>query len=161
MIRSLRWRLVLAMALILSAVIAGVGVFSSVTVKREFDRYLVAQRRDEALAAEKIVRDAPTLTEGLRSVHERFGLRSLAFDARQRVIGVYPQAMRAYRVTLRPHGGIELRNGFEVILLKGAAREIDGKGTVYFLPPVGPKPGARDAFRVSVDRGLLAGLAAA
>jgi signal transduction histidine kinase len=161
MIRSLRWRLVLATALIIATVVALAGIFSSVTVKREFDRFLIAQRHDDVRAAEELVRTAPTVGEGIRRVHERLGLRSLVFDQRQRIAAVYPPSMREYRVVLQPDGGIELTRGFEKVMLKGAAHEIEGKGTVLFLPPEERESRTRDSFRLSVDRWLLAGLAAA
>lgn len=161
MISSLRWRLVLAMALIIAAVVAAAGFFSSMTVKREFDRFLVAQRRGDAHAAEELVRAAPTVEVGIRRVHERFGMRSLVFDAQRRVVAVYPPAMRTYRAVLHPDGRLDLTNGFETIVLKGAARTIAGKGSVVFLPPAERDPRAGQSFRVSVDRWLLAGLGAA
>jgi signal transduction histidine kinase len=161
MIASLRWRLGIAMALILGAVVTAVGVFSSMTVKREFDRFLVAQRRDDVLAAEQILRAAPTIEEGIRRVHERFGMRSIVAGAGQRIIARYPPALREYRVVLRPNGGIEMTNGAEALMLRGAAHTIAGKGTVYLLPPVESDPRARRMFRLTIDRWLLIGLAAA
>ncbi len=161
MIRSLRWRLVLATTLIIATVVALAGIFSSVTVKREFDRFLVAQRREDVRAAEALIRSAPVIEEGLRRVNERFGLRSVAFDARGRIIAVYPPSMRTYRIVLQRDGGIELSRGFEKLMLKGAAHQIEGKGTVYFLPADENESRPRESFRMSVDRWLIAGLAAA
>jgi len=161
MIRSLRWRLVLATALIIGAVLAVAGIFSSVTAKRELDRFLVAQRREDVREAEKIVREAATVEEGIHRVHERFGLRSLVLDDHQRVIAGDPPSMREYRVVLHRDGGIELSRGFETLVLQGAAHKIEGKGTVYFLPPEESDVRPRESFRLSVDRWLLAGLAAA
>jgi signal transduction histidine kinase len=160
MIRSLRWRLVLATALIIGSVLAVAGVFSSVTVKREFDRFLVAQRREDLRGAEDLVRQAPTVEDGIRRVYERFGLRSLVLDG-PRVVAVFPPSMREYRVVLHADGGIELSRGFETLMLKGAGHEIAGKGAVYFLPPDENDVRPRESFRLSVDRWLLAGLAAA
>ena len=161
MIRSLRWRLVLATTLIIATVVALAGIFSSVTVKREFDRFLVAQRREDVRAAEALVRSSPAVEEGLRRVNERFGLRSIAFDARRQIIAVYPPSMRSYRIVLQRDGGIELTRGYEKLMLRGAAHEIEGKGTVYFLPPEENESRPGESFRMSVDRWLLAGLAAA
>ena len=70
-IRSLRWRLVLAMVLIIAAVAATSGLFSSVTVKRELDRFLIAQRRDEARAALQLFR-THDVDDAMRRAHEQF-----------------------------------------------------------------------------------------
>jgi signal transduction histidine kinase len=159
-VRSLRWRLGIAMALLIGALVAAAGLFSSITVKREFDRYLVSQRLDEVRAAQDLLRRAPNVESGLRQVHERYGMRALVFDDSRRVVARYPPSMNEYRVVLHPGGRLEMTSGFEKLMLKGAGRRIPGKGTVYFLPPDRERP-APKSFRVSVDRGLLAGLAAA
>ena len=160
-VRSLRWRLVIVMALLIAALVAAAGLFSSVTVKREFDRYLVAQRRVDARAAEEMIRRAVTVQAGIRQVHERFGMRALVFDDSDRVVARYPPSMAEYRVVLHRDGGLELTSRYEKLVLRGTGRRIPGKGTVFLLPPEERDRPAPERFRVSVDRGLLAGLAAA
>ena len=56
-IRSLRWRLVLAMLLIVAAMGITAGVLSSLSVKREFDRFLVQQRHGELEQMMAIIRN--------------------------------------------------------------------------------------------------------
>ena len=55
-IRSLRWRLVVPMVLIIAAAISAAGVFSTVTYRRELDRFMVAQRRSATEGAIDIIR---------------------------------------------------------------------------------------------------------
>jgi len=160
-VRSLRWRLGIAMALLIGALVAAAGLFSSITVKREFDRYLVAQRLDEVRAAQELLRRAPDVEAGLRQVYDRHGMRALVFDDRRRVVARYPPSMNEYRVVLHPGGRLEMTSGSEKLMLKGAGRRIPGRGTVYFLPAEDRERPEPRSFRVSVDRGLLAGLAAA
>jgi signal transduction histidine kinase len=165
-LRSLRWRLVLAMVLILGAALAAAGVFSSMTMKREFDRFLVAQRMDEAQGAAQMIRAArpEELHDVLARVHARYGTRTLVFDAQQRIVHRHPPELAAYAVELMPDGSLHLarteRGRLEAMQVKGTRVKVPA-GTVYFLPPRERGPGASRTFRVAVDRWLLRGLAAA
>jgi signal transduction histidine kinase len=163
-IRSLRWRLILAMVLIIAAVAATSGLFSSVTVKRELDRFLIAQRRDDALAALQLFR-THDVDDAMRRAHEQFGFRSLIMEG-DRVVRFYPPEMSDYRVRVLPDGGLELtRNGprgLEALRIQGMTLALRGVGRVHLLPPrEGGRqegPGAPRALRASVDRRLIAGL---
>ncbi len=165
-LRSLRWRLVLAMVLILAAALAAAGVFSSLTMKREFDRFLVAQRMDDARGAAQMIRAArpDELRDVLARVHARYGTRTLVFDAQQRIVHRHPPSLASYAVELRPDGSLHLtrneRGRLDAMQVKGTRVQVPA-GTVYFLPPQERGPGARRTFRVAVDRWLLRGLAAA
>ncbi len=156
-IRSLRWRLVLAMVLIIAAVAATSGLFSSVTVKRELDRFLIAQRRDEARAALQLFRTHDP-DEAMRRAHEQFGFRSLIVDG-DRVVRFYPPEMSGYRVRTLPDGGLELTRvgprGMETLRILGMTVVLRGVGRVHLLPPHQDRPGA---VRLKVDRRLIAGL---
>lgn len=156
-IRSLRWRLVLAMVLIIAAVAATSGLFSSVTVKRELDRFLIAQRRDEARAALQLFRTHDA-DEAMRRAHEQFGFRSVIVDG-DRVVRFYPPEMSGYRVRTLPDGGLELTRqglrGMETLRILGMTIVLRGVGRVHLLPPHQDRPGA---LRLNVDRRLIAGL---
>jgi signal transduction histidine kinase len=160
-VRSLRWRLVFATALIIAAVIAAVGVFSSVTVKREFDRFLVAQRLADHRRALEILREA----RDLRRVYDETRLRTVIFDESGRVVARWPHELESYEIALLQEGGLRLdrnRNGVrEAIKLRANGHAVRGLGTVFFLPNENDPPIARKAFRVHVDRWLIAGLALA
>ncbi len=161
-IRSLRWRLVFAMVLIIAAVAGAAGFFSSLTVKRELDRFLVAQRLEDARAAMQMIR-GPNVTDAMRDVHERFGFRSIVLDD-SRIVAAYPPELASYRVKALP-GGIELTRfgpiGAESIRIKGMFMDVDGVGRVHLLPPRDPKPAAPRTFRMNVNRWLIGGLGAA
>lgn len=159
-IRSLRWRLVLAMVLIIAAVAATSGLFSSVTVKRELDRYLIAQRRDDTRAALQLFRTR-NVDDAMRRAHEQFGFRILIVDG-DRVVRFYPPEMAGYRVRVLPNGGLELtRNGprgREALRIQGMSLDLRGVGRVHLLPPHENRPGAPRALRMNVDRRLIGGL---
>jgi signal transduction histidine kinase len=159
-IRSLRWRLVLAMVLIIAAVAATSGLFSSVTVKRELDRFLVAQRRDDARAALQLFR-THDVEDAMRRAHEQFRFRSLVL-AGDRVVRFYPPEMAAYRVRVLPGGGLELtRNGLrglEALRIQGMSLVLRDGSRVHLLPPQEEGPGGQRALRLNVDRRLIAGL---
>lgn len=159
-VRSLRWRLVLAMVLIIAAVAAASGLFSSVTVKRELDRFLIAQRRDEARAALQLFR-THAVEEAMRRAHEQYRFRSLVLEG-GRVVRFYPPEMAAYRVRVLPDGGLELtRNGLqglEALRIQGMSLELRDGRRVHLLPPREEGPGAQKALRLNVDRRLIAGL---
>ena len=160
-VRSLRWRLVFATGLIIAAVVAATGVFSSVTVKREFDRFLLAERLADHERAVELLRRA----RDLRRVYDETRLRAVVFDDRGRVIARSPE-LESYAIALMPDGALRLernRDGLrEAMKLRGNGHRIEGFGTVYFVPSETEEPPvARKAFRVHVDRWLIAGLALA
>jgi signal transduction histidine kinase len=161
-IRSLRSRLVLAMALIIAAVAGVAGVFSSLTVKREFNRYVVAQSREDAHAALQLFRDTSSVDEAMRRAHAQFGKRSVILDAQQRVVGGYPAEMRQFRAELLPDGALRLtrvREGrLEAVLVQGMKVSLGDGRTVQLVPPRDQR--AR-SFRMAVDRWLIAGLGCA
>jgi signal transduction histidine kinase len=162
----LRWRLVLAIALILAAVLAAAGIFSSITVKREFDRFLLGQLHQSTREAAAMIRSAPSVEEGLRRVHEQLHFRTIVVDDRGAVVACYPPEMASYRVEVAGNGSIHLtrRKGTvtESLKLRGNTRRIPGLGTVYFIPPADVRRGvAPESFRISVDRWLVAALAGA
>ncbi len=161
-IRSLRWRLVFAMVLIIAAFAGAAGFFSSLTVKRELDRFLVAQRLEDARAAMQMIH-GPDVNDAMRDVHERFGFRSVVLDG-SRIVAAYPPELASYRAKTLP-GGIELTrigpNGAESMRIKGMFTDVDGVGRVHLLPPRDPKPLAPRTFRMNVNRWLIGGLGAA
>jgi len=154
MIRSLRWRLVLATAAIIAALAAGAGFLSSVTVKREFERYLVTQRKNELVTAVDALRrgDPPA------RVHEQFGVRMIIVDDAGRVIARHPADLARFEIELLPNG-IKLRSKTERFSLHGNARRINGLGRVFFLPPEDAR--GEGTFRTSIDQRLVAGLTVA
>jgi signal transduction histidine kinase len=162
-VRSLRWRLVLAMVLIIAAVAATSGLFSSVTVKRELNRYLIAQRRDDARAALQLFR-THGVDDAMRRAHEQFGFRIVVMDG-DRVVRFYPPEMADYRVRVFPDRSLELtRNGprgLEALRIQGMTLDLRGVGRLHLLPPRGDGPGRSQAFNVNVDRRLMIGLGVA
>jgi signal transduction histidine kinase len=160
-VRSLRWRLVFATVLIIAAMIAAVGVFSSVTVKREFDRFLIAQKLADHQRALEILRT----TRDVRRVHAETGLGTVVFDANNRVIARWPPSLEDATIRLEPDGALRIerrRKGrFEAIKLKGNAHPVAGLGMVYLLPSDKDRPPEGTKFRLHVDRWLIAGLALA
>lgn len=162
-VRSLRWRLVLATAAIIAAVVVTSGLFSTVTMKRQFDQFLLEERRVEMRDAQRIVANMPDLDAALRLVHVRFGNRAIVLDARDNIVAVYPPDMRAYAVRVRPRG-IELTRTVdgrkEALVLMAAPLHVSGDRRVYLLPPrEGVVAGPR-TFRIR-STGWLVGLAAA
>lgn len=162
-VRSLRWRLVLAMALIIAAVAGTAGLFSSLTVKRELDRYLIAQGREDARGALRLF-GGPNVRDAMRTAHERFGFRSVLLDG-DRIIAVYPPELEGHRAKRLPGDGLELTRvgprGMETIRLKGMFVDVAGAGRVHLLPPLNPNAAAPRAFRVNLNRWLIGGLGAA
>jgi signal transduction histidine kinase len=138
--RSLRWRLGFAMTLIIVAVLAAAGVFSSITVKREFDQFLVTQRKENMRPAARVV-----------------------FNARGEIIDRFPPELASFDIRLTPNGELHLTrlNGglSEAMVVKTAPVRV-GDSTVYFLPR--PQTQTRDvSFRARVDRRLITAVAAA
>lgn len=167
-VRSLRWRLVIATALIIAAVVAGIGVFSSLTVKREFDRFLGAQRAYDKRRAEELLRKGgrANVLRAMQQIHSETQMRTAVFDDGGRLIAVWPPELREYRIEQAEGGALRLTRGvrgqgrtFEAMMLKGNALRVDGVGNVYFIPPPDERMAPRRAFRVSVDRWLIAGIA--
>jgi len=161
MLRSLRWRLVIAMALIIAAVLTAAGVFSSLTVKREFDRFLVAERVSDANAAALMVFMAPRdrLHDALVRVHTQFGMRSVVFNTRNEIIDRYPEELAEYDIRLAPDGTLHLarraHGTFESLVVRGTPNMTADGARVFFLPRREER-GVR--FRASVDRWLIAGI---
>jgi signal transduction histidine kinase len=159
-IRSLRWRLVVPMVLIIAAAISAAGVFSTFTYRRELDKIMVEQRRSAADGALDIIRAGGDLRGALERVHARDGTRSIVIGPDGRTTR-YPHELDEYRLKIRPDG-LELgrRNGprLEAIVLKTRPHRIEGIGTVYFLPPSDP-PTKR--LRLFPNRWLVIGLGAA
>jgi two-component system sensor histidine kinase BaeS len=136
-LRSLRWRLAAAMALIIAAVLAAAGVFSSIAVKREFENFLVTQRKNDMRPNTRIV-----------------------FNARGEIIERSPE-LSSFDIRLEPDGTLHLtrRGGglSEALVVKTMPVRV-GDATVYFLP----RPEKRDtAFPRAVNRSLIAGVAVA
>jgi len=159
-IRSLRWRLVVPMVLIIAAAISAAGVFSTFTYRRELDKIMVEQRRSAAGGALDEIRAGGDLRAALQRVHARDGTRTIVVGVNGRTTR-YPRELDEYRLKILP-GGLELsrQNGgrLEAIVLKMNAHRINGVGTVYFLPPSDP-PMKR--LRLLPNRWLVIGLGAA
>jgi signal transduction histidine kinase len=160
--RSLRWRLVLATALIIAAIAGAAGLVSSFTVKRELSRFMMEKTRADAQAARRVFRETPDVDEAIRRVNAQYGFRVVVLDDRGGVVARSAE-LADYRITVLPKGGLELRhnNGMEILRVQGMAERVPGVGTVHFLPPRAPRRGAEPRIRVEVDRWLIAGLGAA
>jgi signal transduction histidine kinase len=159
--RSLRWRLVLATALIIAAIAGAAGLVSSFTVKRELSRFMLEKTRADAHAAMRVFRETPNVDEAMRRVHAQYGIRVIVIDDRGGVVARYPPELAEYGVTVLPKGGLELRrnNGMEVMRVLGMAELVPNVGTVYFLPPREAR--SEPGLRLQIDRWLIAGLGAA
>jgi len=130
-LRSLRWRLAVAMALIIAAVLAAAGLFSSITVKRELDHFIVTQRKNDARAGARVV-----------------------FNARGEIIERYPAELSSYDIRLAPDGALHLTRSNESLVVKTPPLRV-GDTNVYFLP----RPELRAAaVRRTIDRRLVAGI---
>lgn len=164
MIRSLRWKLVLATALIISLLVVAAGFFSRFAVIREFDRFLVTQRADVMRQAIGTLRAAGAVRfdETFRRVHAETRLRMLVISDDGRIVAWQPPGLAEYDVAVLPDGSLRMtRNAggaFEELRVRGSRTHIDGVGTVWFLPGKAPAAGQ---FRISVDRWLIGGLALA
>lgn len=167
MIRSLRWRLVLATAVIIAAVAIAGGFFSRFAVIHEFDRFLVEQRQQATTRAVELIRAGgrARLQESLRRAHAQWRLRMIVTDGQNGIIAAYPPEVREYQITILGPDMMDIKRrheekGFvEAIRIKGMNRRVEGVGTVWFLPT--PRDPQARHFRISVDRWLLIGLALA
>ena len=163
-VRSLRWRLAIAMMLILASMIVAAGVFSSITVKHEFDRFLVTQRKNDARAAMELIREGgrARLAESIERASRAYGMRVIVFGERGGIVARYPHDLDRYGILRRPNGTLELssndRGRVETLVVRGSGQKLAGIGTIYFIPPA-PND-ARQSFRISIDRWLVAGLGA-
>ena len=157
-VRSLRWRLVFAMVLIIAAIAGTAGFFSSFTVKREVNRFLVAQRQEDTKAALQMF-STLELREAMRRAHERHGFRSVVVDGGC-VVAVHPPELSAYRFEVMPNGELHLSRAGELLRIRGMFTNVPA-GDVYLLPPRERVPDGPRALRVNVDRWLVGGLVAA
>ena len=155
MIRSLRWRLVLATAVILATMLGAFWLFSTFTVKRQFDQFLVASRAIDPRGPSRILRMTPDLGEALRRIYAQHGIRTIVVNG-DRVVRVYPPELAQYTITVRGDA-LELTRDLKKIRLRGAVVPIAGVGDVHLLPSAD----ASSAFRINVNRWLLGGLTAA
>ncbi|HEX2060739.1 MAG TPA: ATP-binding protein [Thermoanaerobaculia bacterium] len=161
--RSLKWRLAIATALIIAAVVIASGVFSTVTVKRQFDQFLLEQRSVDLRGTVSLIRAMPKLEDALRLVHARSGHRTVVVDANDRVVLRYPPELNAYQIAVRGedltlHRVTEGRN--ETLLLRAKPVQLDDGRKVFLLPPRDGRNAPR-AFRIRTSRVLLGGLVAA
>jgi signal transduction histidine kinase len=160
-IRSLRWRLAASMVLIIAAVVAAAGVFSTLRVTRELNQLLLERRREDHRAALRVL--AAGGPDALRRAHEVSGSRILVTDSARKVIARYPPELESYDVSFRPDGVLSLSRltggRSEALMLRIQPARVDGLGDVYFLP----RDDARENLTVQPlrHRWLIAGLAAA
>jgi signal transduction histidine kinase len=160
MIRSLRWRLVAFMVLIIAAVVAAAGVFSTLRITRELDERMIEQRRAGHVAAIQVLRAGGR--DALRRAYEQSNAPMLVVDDAKRVVARYPPEVAQFEVRFQPGGVLQLtrnRDGrAEGLMLKTSPELVEGLGYVYFLPPLRQD---QPRFRASRDRWLLGGLASA
>jgi signal transduction histidine kinase len=161
MIRSLRWRLVFATALIFGTMLGAFWLFSTFTVRRQFEQFLIAQRKVDPGGPAEVLRTTPDFGEALRRLHVEYGIRTVVVNGK-RVVRVYPRELADYTIRVLDNGELELtrrRGGnLEKLRVLSHATVMEGIGNLYLLPP---PEGAQRAFRVSVNRWLLGGLTAA
>lgn len=171
MIRSLRVRILLAVSAIVVAAAAAVGLWSKVTVRREFDNFLLAQSRAERPAAVAALADhyrARGSWEGMDAVLDR-DARVIVLDPAGKIAAAHPRELAAAR--LRMSGNtlrVEVRSGgrIEQLVLQGGGWPIrDARGSTVARVIVFPRrdaiPALRREFRTTVDRWLAAGVAVA
>ena len=158
-IRSLRWRLAASMVIIIAAVVAAVGVFSTLRVTAELNQILMEQRRADSHAALRVL--AAGGPDALRRAHEVSGSPILIADASKKVTAFYPPELSSYDVRFRPDGALALsrrtEGRLEELLLHIEPARVAGVGDVYFLP----KRGERAQLRPVRPRWLILGLTAA
>lgn len=155
-VRSLRWRLVILMVLIIAAAVVAAGVFSTVRVTREVKEFLHEQRQAESRAALDVL--AAGGPDVLRRAYEVSGHPILVVnDGRQTI---YPPELASFDIRFRPDGAMSLtrmRDGrAESLMLMIPPRRVAGLGDVYLLPPLQRREEA--PFRVGRDLWLPVGL---
>ena len=160
MIRSLRWRLVAFMVLIIAVVVAAAGLFSTIRVTRELDEFLIEQRRADHSAAIEVLRAGGP--DVLRRAFERSGAPIVVVDDAKRITARYPPELASFDIRFRPNGALAMTRTIEgreeALRLRVVPTRIEGMGNAYLLPPL-RKPPAR--FRARRDFWLPAGLATA
>lgn len=159
-IRSLRWRLVVPMVLIIAAAISAAGVFSTLTYRRELDRFMVAQRRSAAQGALEMIRTSVDLRAALQRLHARDGTRTIVIGEDGRTTR-FPPELDRFRLRRLPDGlelGREEGGRRETLILKTQPHRVAGVGTVFFLPPTDPP---LRQLRLVQNRWLVLGLGAA
>jgi len=159
-IRSLRWRLVVPMILIIAAAIGAAGMFSTFTYRRELDQIMIAQRRSSIEGALQILRRGGDLRSALERVHARDGTRTIVVAPDGHTTR-FPRELEEYRLRRLPDG-LELSRDaggrLEAIVLKMRPHQVDGVGSVYFLPANDPP---LKQLRLLSNRWLVIGLSAA
>jgi signal transduction histidine kinase len=158
--------MLLATCVVVVALAAVVGLFSSITAKRQFDRVMVLQKKrpadDYAMATR--------IESSYRATHSWNAIaaldrRVLVIDATGRAVARHPHDLDSYAVRVRP-GGVELSRltggRSEALMIRGGWRVTDAEGrvagTIYFLPR---DDDSRVRFAGSLDRLLLGGIALA
>lgn len=159
MIRSLRWRLVILMVLIIAAAVLAAGVFSTVRVTRELKQFLNEQRQAESRAALDVL--AAGGPDVLRRAYEVAGHPILVVNGGRQTI--YPPELASFDIRFRAGGAMSLtrvRDGrAESLMLMIPPRRVAGVGDVYLLPPLQRREEA--PFRAGRDLWLPAGLGVA
>jgi signal transduction histidine kinase len=162
-VRSLRWRLVIAMAAIIAAVVAAAGAFSSLRVKRRFEQFLVAEKMQADVAAREMANAAgKDLEPVLRRLHAERGTRAIVLNARGEATIVVPDALRQFRITPLGRGSLEVRRqegeGMEVLRVQRPAVVRPDGARIFLLPPEEGRRIEIRKFRLGRDRWLIAGL---
>jgi two-component system sensor histidine kinase BaeS len=164
--KSLRSRLLAATALVLLALVFVAWMFSSIAVKRQFDRFLIAERlasqKDAVEAIDEHLR-ATGSWQGIEPLLAQLRVRGVVVDRDGRVLARHPRELAAYRMEVRPNGELlASRSGAgtqESLMLKGPAFRLPD-AFIYLLGPE-EQPALRRSFHGIVDRWLFAGLAVA
>ena len=173
-LRTLRGRLIGAMALVLLATVAALAVHSRLVVRHEFRRFLVKLDGDPGNAAALLEAHyrAHGSWSGLEPVLARIdaelGRQALILGPGGEVLARHPE-LADFAVSAGPAGTTlrrTRRGRSEAIHLRGPlARITDAQGRpageVYLLPSHDRAEERRSAFPASVERWLLLGLAVA
>ncbi|HEX8152305.1 MAG TPA: ATP-binding protein [Thermoanaerobaculia bacterium] len=169
-VRSLRMRLLLAIATIVVAVLVAVGLFSSLTARREFDRYLVHRvvTKGRVLNVDLERHYARQGSwRGVEPVLRRLsddGTRLLLFDAQRKLVARAPLELEQFEVSLVGDELRLVRDG-QLVKLRGAValHAPDGTfiGSLYTLPGADSDGAVRRRFRGSLNRWLLGGVVSA
>src|SRR5688572_27680282 len=102
MIRSLRWRLVAFMVLIIAAVVAAAGVFSTLRITRELDEFMIQQRRAGHVAALAVLRAGGP--DALRRAFESANAPIVVVDDAKKVVARYPPELASFDIRLQKDG---------------------------------------------------------